>query len=161
MIIREAKLSDRAALDEQEQLLNLFENPFSDDRALTRASATAAMDRLQQRAAENGGAVLVAEIDGAVIGHLVLTFERMGPFVREELRDYAYVADLFVRQAHRGHGVGRALIAEAERRAMARGMPRILLGVLSGNHAAERSYRRQGFTDYALEMTKTLPPRGE
>jgi GNAT superfamily N-acetyltransferase len=156
MIIREAKPSDRTALDEQEQLLNLFENPFSGDRELTRVGAVAAMDRLQQRAGENGGAVLVAEIDGAVIGHLVLTFERMGPFVREELRDYAYVADLFVREAHRGHGIGRALIAEAERRAIARGLKRILLGVLHGNTSAERSYRRQGYADYALEMVKTL-----
>jgi GNAT superfamily N-acetyltransferase len=159
MIIREATQSDRTALDEQEQLLNLFENPFSGDRELTRAGAVAAMDRLQQRASENGGAVLVAEIDGAVIGHLVLTFERMGPFVREELRDYAYVADLFVREAHRGRGVGRALIGEAERRATARGMKRILLGVLHGNTGAERSYRRQGFTDYGLELAKPLAPR--
>jgi GNAT superfamily N-acetyltransferase len=159
MLIREATGADRLALDEQEQLLNLFENPFSGDRDLTRAGATAAMDRLHQRAADSRGAVLVAELDGAVIGHLVLTFERMGPFVREELRDYAYVADLFVRQAHRGRGIGRALIAEAERRAIERGMCRIMIGVLHGNREAERSYRSQGFADYAIELVKDLPPR--
>ncbi len=158
MRIREATAADRPALDEQEQLLNLFENPFIHDRNLTRAGATAAMDRLHQRAADSGGAVLVAELDGAVIAHLVLTFERAGHYVREELRDHALVADLFVREAHRGRGIGRALIAEAERRAIARGMPRIILGVVHGNAAAERSYRRQGFTDYVLEMVKPLRP---
>ena len=43
--------------------------------------------------------------------------------------------------------------------AIERGMPRIMLGVVHGNVAAERSYRRQGFGDYALELVKTLPAR--
>jgi GNAT superfamily N-acetyltransferase len=159
LIIRPATAADRAALDEQELGLNLFENALVGDRNVTAAGGTAAMDRLHQRAEDSQGVVLVAELHGAVIAHLVLTFERFGPFVREELRDYALVADLFVREAHRGRGIGRLLIAEAERRAIARGMPRILLGVVHGNHAAERSYRRQGFGDYALELVKDLPAR--
>lgn len=156
--IRHALPSDRVALDEQEQGLNLFEDRLVGDRQTTRAGAVAAMDRLLERAGENGGAVLVAETGGAVVGHLVLTFERFGPFIREELRDYAYVADLFVREAHRGGGVGSALIAEAERMAIARGMKRILLGVVHGNTRAERAYRYLGYSDYALEMVKPLPP---
>jgi GNAT superfamily N-acetyltransferase len=160
LVIRPATAADRVALDEQELGLNLFENALVGDRNLTAAGGTAAMDRLHGRAADSRGVVLVGEIGGAVIAHLVLTFERFGPYVREELRDYALVADLFVRAAHRGNGIGRALIAEAERRAIERGMPRIMLGVVHGNHAAERSYRRQGFRDYALELVKELPARG-
>jgi GNAT superfamily N-acetyltransferase len=159
LVIRPATPADRAALDEQELGLNLFENALVGDRNITPAGGVAAMDRLHQRATDSGGVVLVAEIAGAVIGHLVLAFERFGPYVREELRDYALVADLFVREPHRGQGIGRSLIAEAERRAIERGMPRIMLGVVHGNHAAERSYRRQGFQDYALELIKTLPAR--
>ena len=156
LVIRPATPSDRIALDEQEQGLNLFENGLVGDRQVTRAGATTAMDRLIERAGENGGTILVAEFDGAVVGHLVLTFERMGPFIREEHRDYAYIADLFVRSALRSQGIGAALIAEAERRAIARGMKRILLGVVHGNTGAERTYRRQGYRDYALEMIKDL-----
>ena len=114
------------------------------------------MDRLIERASENGGTILVAELDGAVVGHLVLTFERMGPYIRDDLRDHALVADLFVRAALRGQGIGTALLAEAERLAIARGMKRILLGVVHGNTGAERAYRRQGYRDYALEMIKDL-----
>ncbi len=160
LTIRPATPADRAALNEQELGLNLFENALVGDRNITPAGGVAAMDMLHQRAADSGGVVLVAEIGGAVIGHLVLAYERFGPYVREELRDYALVADLFVREPHRGRGVGRALIAEAERRAIERGMPRIMLGVVHGNVAAERSYRRQGFGDYALELIKPLPARG-
>ena len=160
LTIRPATAADRAALDEQELGLNLFENALVGDRNITPAGGVAAMDKLHQRAEDSQGVVLVGEIGGAVIAHLVLTFERFGPFLREGLRDYALVADLFVREPHRGRGVGRALIAEAERRAIERGMPRIMLGVVHGNVAAERSYRRQGFGDYALELIKPLPARG-
>lgn len=156
LTIRPATAADRAALDEQELGLNLFENALVGDRNITPAGGVAAMDKLHQRAEDSQGVVLVGEIGGAVIAHLVLTFERFGPYVREELRNYALVADLFVREPHRGQGIGRSLIAEAERRAIERGMPRIVLGVVHGNHPAERSYRRQGFRDYVLEMVKDL-----
>ncbi len=156
LTIRPATPADRAALDEQELGLNLFENALVGDRNITPAGGVAAMDKLHQRAEDSQGVVLVGEIGGAVIAHLVLTFERFGPYVREDLRSYALVADLFVREPHRGQGIGRSLIAEAERRAIERGMPRIVLGVVHGNHAAERSYRRQGFRDYVLEMVKDL-----
>ncbi len=114
------------------------------------------MDRLVERASENGGTILVAEFDGAIVGHLVLTFERMGPYIREDMRDHALIADLYVRAALRGQGIGTTLMAEAERLAIARGMKRIVLGVVHGNHDAERAYRRQGYRDYVLEMVKDI-----
>ena len=156
LVIRLATDADRPALDEQEQGLNLFENQLLGDRQCTRAAAAAAMDRLIQRATDTGGGGLVAELNGAVVGHLVLTFERMGPYIRDDLRDHAHIADLFVRAAQRNQGIGTALMAEAERRAIARGVPRITLGVVHGNTGAERAYRRAGYRTYALEMVKDL-----
>jgi len=156
LTIRPATPADRTALDEQEQLLNLYEEPFSRDRRLDRAGSVAAMDRLHERVAASNGTILVAELNGAVIAHLVLTFEQHGPFVREDLRPHAYVADLYVRQAHRGQGIGTKLLAEAEKIAVARGVPRISIGVLSGNDGAEKNYRKFGFNPYALELSKDL-----
>ncbi len=153
-VIRPATPADRAALDEQAQALNVFEEPFAHDRRLDLAGGSESAATLLERTA-NGGALLVAEIDGTVVGHMALWFERMPPFVREELRDYAYLGDLFVREAHRGRGLGRALVAEAERLARARGVARILLGVLPGN-PAEALYRRLGYRTYAVELAKDL-----
>ena len=156
IVIRPATPADRASLDEQARLLNQFEDAFSHDRRIDHAGGVASIDQLYQQVAKAGGAICVAELDGAVVGHIVLWFDRMPPFVREELRDIAYIGDLFVRAAHRGQGIGAALIAEAERIAAARGMPRILLGVLTGN-PAEAVYRKLGYRPYALEMAKDLP----
>ena len=154
LVIRPATPADRPALDEQAQALNVFEEPFSYDRRLDLAGGVESVATLLERTA-NGGALLVAEIDGAVVAHMALWFDRMPPFVREELRDYAYLGDLFVREAHRGQGIGRALVAEAERLARARGVARILLGVLPGN-PAEALYRRLGYRTYAVELAKDL-----
>jgi len=154
LVIRPATEADRPALDAQAQGLNLFEEPFSHDRRLDLQGGVDSVATLLERTAD-GGALLVAEIDGAVVGHMALWFDRMPPFVREELRDYAYLGDLFVREAHRSQGIGRALIAEAERLARARGVKRILLGVLPGN-PAEAVYRKLGYRTYALELAKDL-----
>jgi GNAT superfamily N-acetyltransferase len=155
LVIRPATEADRAALNEQAQGLNVFEEPFSHDRRLDLAGGVESVDTLLNRVVETGGSLLVAELDGAVVGHMALWFDRMPPFVREELRDYAYLGDLFVREAHRSQGIGRALIAEAERLARARGVKRILLGVLPGN-PAEAVYRKLGYRTYALELAKDL-----
>ncbi len=154
LVIRPATEADRAALNEQAQALNVFEEPFSHDRRLDLQGGVESVATLLDRTA-NGGALLVAELEGAVVGHMALWFDRMPPFVREELRDYAYLGDLFVREPHRSQGIGRALIAEAERLARARGVKRILLGVLPGN-PAEAVYRTLGYRTYAIELAKDL-----
>jgi GNAT superfamily N-acetyltransferase len=58
---------------------------------------------------------------------------------------YAYVSELFVREENRGAGVATALMAEAERLAVARGVGRIMVGVVAGNSAAESLYSHLGF----------------
>ncbi|MFB9970419.1 GNAT family N-acetyltransferase [Pseudoroseomonas cervicalis] len=106
------------------------------------------------RIAASQGHALVAEVEGAVVGHLFLTFGQHLPFVAE--REHGYVADLFVRESHRGTGIGRALLEEAERLTRARGLKRLLIGVLAGNDGAEAAYRRFGFAHYTHEMIKQL-----
>jgi ribosomal protein S18 acetylase RimI-like enzyme len=55
------------------------------------------------------------------------------------------VHDLAVLPQHRGHGVGRMLLEEIERRARARGSSKLTLEVHASNEGAMRLYRRFGF----------------
>nr|WP_245215684.1 GNAT family N-acetyltransferase [Pararoseomonas baculiformis] len=109
-----------------------------------------------KRVEETGGAALVAERGGCVVGHLFLCFEEDAAYVRAPLRPYAYVAELFVRDEARRQGIGQALLREAERLAAARGVPRLMIGVLAGNAGAEALYRRFGFRAHAIEMAKDV-----
>lgn len=154
--IRFASPHDRAALAEQFQLLNTYEEPYAGNRRLDRAGAEASLAAAEKRVAATAGVQLVAECGGQVVGHLFLTFELDAAYVREELRPYAYISELFVRETHRRRGIGRALMTEAERIAAERGMTRLMVGVLAGNAAAEGAYGRFGFRAYATEMGKPI-----
>ncbi len=61
------------------------------------------------------------------------------------------IHDIAVLPAHRGQGVGQALLAAAEGHARERGCCKLTLEVLTGNAVALRSYERFGFAPYALD----------
>lgn len=78
---------------------------------------------------------LVAEHDDEVVG-LCLS---------QDLTDYGFVRQLAVPRAHRGRGVGRALLLESFRRHRERGLPQTQLGVDSDNASgAPRLYESVG-----------------
>ena len=95
--VRPARPTDHAALVEQYLGLNLHEDPITHDRVTDRAGAEESLAAAEAWVAKTNGMVLVTEIEGQVVGHLFLTFEEAPPFVRKELRAYAYIAELFVR----------------------------------------------------------------
>lgn len=84
---------------------------------------------------------------------LINTFEGYSTFKAQPLLN---VHDLAVLPAHRGRGIGHALLAACEAHARQRGCCKITLEVLSGNQRALRSYRRFGFAPYVLD-----PAEGE
>ena len=63
------------------------------------------------------------------------------------------IHDVVVTPEFRGFGVGKALFAEIERIARAKGCCKITLEVLSGNAPALALYAALGFGDYVLDPT--------
>lgn len=62
------------------------------------------------------------------------------------------IADLsvYIARAHRGRGVGSALLRELELRAAAAGFHKIVLHALNKNEHGKRLYRKSGFTDVGV-----------
>ena len=60
------------------------------------------------------------------------------------------IHDFAVLSAHRGTGIGRALMDAIEAEALKRGACKVTLEVLSGNHPAQRLYAACGSCNYQL-----------
>jgi GNAT superfamily N-acetyltransferase len=69
---------------------------------------------------------------------------------------YAELTELFVEEAFRRRGIGKALLLYAERIAAQAGAAEIVLRTGFRNVAAQQLYRACGFTDQDLSMSKPL-----
>ena len=107
--------------------------------------------RVRDEIARGHGTVLVAEIEGRVVGFVCAGVE---PESWKELRREAgYVHDLVVDEAHRHGGLGAALVASALEWFDRRGITRIMLWTATQNDRAQRLFRRIGFRQTMIEMT--------
>ena len=97
---------------------------------------TAAIDTL---VAWPGNTVLVARLDGEIVGTLTLVMFPIPTGTR------AWIEDVVVDEATRGGGVGAALIQEAARLARANGARTVDLTSRPARAAANRLYERLGF----------------
>lgn len=92
-------------------------------------------------------ASFIAWLDAQPVG-LVNCIEGYSTFKAQPLMN---IHDIAVLPAHRGQGVGQALLAAAEAHARERGCCKLTLEVLTGNTMALRSYERFGFAPYVLD----------
>lgn len=156
MKIREFTSEDAAQVTGCITQLQEFERGL-DTRVLPgRAVEDWYLDYLLAACAQTAGRVLVAEVDGEVVGFAAVQARVPNEDRDEEGYEYAYISDLGVRETHRGGGIGRALIEAAEDYARARGARWLRIGVLARNETAHRLYRRCGFADRLVMLEKVL-----
>jgi GNAT superfamily N-acetyltransferase len=94
---------------------------------------------------------LVAERDGRLIGFSPYLFQRSTWLLNPQ----CYLQDLYVAEASRGRGVGRALIAAVSGAAKEAGAARVFWNTHETNAVARRLYdavaERTGFIQYRIE----------
>ena len=106
-----------------------------------RDTSAAALARHLGSVAQSGNSVvIVAETGGELAGYIELTG---GTFHRNQATAYVVIGVL---AAAGGKGVGRGLLEEAKRWAVAHGVHRLELTVMAHNHRAIRLYERTGFS---------------
>ena len=104
-------------------------------------------ERLVPALRDNANAlVLLAFAEGQPVGLAVCFFG----FSTFQARPLLNVHDLAVLPAYRGKGVGRALLAEAEKQARGRGCCKVTLEVQDDNTRARALYERFGFADFVV-----------
>ncbi|MEO1489218.1 MAG: GNAT family N-acetyltransferase [Pseudomonadota bacterium] len=93
---------------------------------------------------------LIASVDGQPAG-LANCFDGFSTFAAKPLIN---VHDIVVKSEHRGRGVGKALFAAIEAKAVAKGACKVTLEVLSRNEPAKSLYASLGYGDYELDPDK-------
>ncbi|MHB0734313.1 GNAT family N-acetyltransferase, partial [Roseomonas mucosa] len=83
---------------------------------------------------------LLVERDGVPLGYAAWTFR----FRMYSGRSLMHATTVFVEEAARGQGIGRAIFADLARRALAAGCDRLEWGVKDDNVAAVAFYDRLG-----------------
>ena len=103
--------------------------------------------------------VLVADLDGAVVGYAYAGVEGNDYMALRGPAGVIY--DLVVDPVHRRQGIGTALLDAAQAALAARGEPRAVLSTAERNVAAQRLFEKAGFRRTMIEMTRELTDDGE
>ena len=158
MIIRDAIPQDRPVLVRFMAALQEVERKLEPNRAPGDEIADSHLAALETWSAERpGGAIMVAEENGRLLGFLVSGIEtEAGTYLPPATRSYGWISDLWVEPDARGLGTGRALIAEAEERLRAAGLTRVGLAAVVGNTGAAALYEHLGYAPYEITLAKAL-----
>lgn len=156
MVIRKAAHADRDALGRLGALLMDVHFNFDRRRFLNPGTDAAAgyARFLVSQLADPDSVILVAEIDGVVVGYCYAGIE---PLSWKELRDEAgFIHDLALDRHARRQGAGRALVDAALEWFRRRGTARAMLWTSTRNQAAAELFAAAGFRPTMTEMTLDL-----
>ena len=155
-VIRAARTRDVPALERLVAELQDYERAI-DDRILPgSAMATGYTRSMLASCAAQVGTILVADVAGEVVGFAAVRAHVPTESLDEPPGTYALISDLVVSAAHRGAGIGRALMEAAEAHARAHGATELRIAVLAKNEVARSLYVATGFSSYLEVLTKRL-----
>ena len=161
--LREMRPPDRAAalqligeLIMHEAGLDPAQSPFVEDRVSSAAEAANYLLYCETRISAGNGEVVVAELEGAIVGFMCWVISEDGPFVQAGLRRIGEVVYVVVSGRHRGRGIGAALMGHAEKLTRDANLKRLSLHVMAGNRQAVGVYEKLGYKTRAFKMLKKI-----
>ena len=146
LIIRKATFDDLPTLLRFEQGVIEAERPY--DPTLKR-EPTRYYD-LEALITAPHSELLVAEIDGTVIGSGYARMEQSKPYLQHT--QHAYLGFMYVLPEHRGKGVNREIITALQEWAYTQQVTELRLEVYTENLSAIKAYEKLGFTKHLVEM---------
>jgi len=112
---------------------------------------------MQQQAGE-GGAVLVAEIEGTFVGFVSGWIEQEHNIAETaDSNRFGYISDVCVLPAYRGRRIASQLLNVLEKHFSRAGVKRMRINALAANGSARASYENAGFVPYEVVYEKIIP----
>ena len=142
------RLADYADASDARAVVNLLDAYASDPAGGGEPLSAFAKANLVAELARRPHAFSLLAFDHAEPVGLVNCIEGFSTFACRRLVN---IHDVAVLSSHRGRGVGRLMMEQAERIARERGACKLTLEVLTGNQPARKLYAVLGFADYQLD----------
>ncbi|PZS04873.1 MAG: hypothetical protein DLM56_04640 [Pseudonocardiales bacterium] len=95
------------------------------------------------------------DLVGYGLAHVMDTADTWIPDTWKRGARVGEIESLAVRTASRGRGIGTALLDALHAALAANGVHDVILGVLAGNHAAQRLYERHGYRPTWLHLSRS------
>lgn len=143
--IRTAQLSDYEQVAILYQRLDLRHGQLV-PTFFSEAAPERPKDAFRQSLGQKNHSVLVAELDGALLGVVTVSLYETPANPLMVRRKRGYVDDLVVAPNHDRQGIGRSLMAAAAAWCRRRGAEQLLLTVWTGNEEADAFYAALGYT---------------
>ena len=102
------------------------------------------------------GQVLVADVDGDIAGYVTMLNRVQSDDLDDGNLEFGLIADLLVKEAYRGTGLARELMAAAESFAKEHDVRWLRISVMAQNAAARKLYASTGFSEIYVELEKDL-----
>ncbi len=107
-----------------------------------------------ERMNENNWHVLVAEVDGKIVGHCVGAIQEYPPvYVKTK---FGYFQDIAVAEDCRRRGIGSELVKEMQVWFKEHGVSRIELDVTATNEVSQGFWSAAGFSDFMIRKSKEM-----
>lgn len=149
-IIRPATTADADTVLALADRLRVGVAPWREEAAVTTA-VRGWVETSLATMGEPGHAVLVAELDHDVVGFITLS-----PGMHWAGDPDASIGELVVSTEAEGRGLGHALVEAAMERARENGCTRISVSTGAANERARSLYRRLGFEDEDVTLSRAL-----
>jgi len=120
-----------------------------DDENLTRFR-----EFLEGLSKEDENQILAYEINGRIVGFLM--FMKQARSMLKLKRSRAMITDLYVEEEHRGRGIASELLERCLQYLKSLGVEEVRVNVLVDNAPAISLYRKTGFIDHMILMSRPL-----
>ena len=145
-IIRSATVNDISKLLQFEQGVIAAERPFD----TTLKPDPIRYYDIEQMITSPNVELVVAEINGAIVGSGYARIENAKPFLAH--RQYGYLGFMFVDEEHRGKGINQKIVDELKKWCASKNIFELRLEVYHQNAAAIKAYQKAGFEKHMVEM---------
>jgi RimJ/RimL family protein N-acetyltransferase len=150
IIIRKATLNDLNTLLIFEQGVITAERPF--DPTLKKEKIN--YYDIEKMIAATDVEIVVAELEGAIIGSGYARIENAKPYLQHQ--QHAYLGFMYVDPNHRGKGINKKIIGALEEWCNLQNITELRLDVYQNNEAAIKAYEKVGFTKHMIAMRMGL-----